>query len=196
TIVQGGRPMPGVPVHRAPNPDCHGQDLNATLAAVVDADTALADQLDEILGRAWPAVVLPKEAQAPVGGQARWIDVRDLFVAGARGALRRIDDRDDTARGKIEAAIEQGATVDELRALQPESERISAETAAARAALAAPVLAVAEARMAKKWGGEPATGWCANPPTLGGCTGDDATRDLVSRLLDDKKVAKALAAAE
>jgi hypothetical protein len=185
-----------MPTHRTPNPDCQGEDLNAALAAAVDADAALEATITEILGRPWPEIGLDAAPQAPVGGDARWIEVRDLMMAGARSALQRIDQRDDDARGKIEAAIEQGGSVEELRRLTPEADRIEAETAAARAALAAPILAVAEARMAKKWGGEPATGWCANPGPLGGCTGEDASRALVSRLLEDSKVARALAAAQ
>lgn len=194
--VSQGRALPGVPTRRAANPDCAGENLNAALAAAVDGDAALAGQLEAILGRGWPAVALESAAQAPVGGAARWIEVRDLLMAGARGALQRIDQRDDDARGKIEAAIEQGASVEALRELTPEAERIEAETAAARAALAAPVLAAVEARIAKKWASEPPVGWCANPPALGGCTGEDATRALVSRLVADKKVAKVLASAK
>jgi hypothetical protein len=199
TLAQGGGPggrvLPGVPSRRVPNPDCAGEDLNAALAAAVDADGALEAQVAEILGRDWPEVGVEPAAQAPVGGGERWIEVRDLMMAGAREPLQAIDRRDDEARGRIEAAIEQGATVDQLREMAPEAERIESETAAARAALAGPVLAVAEARIAKKWSSEPGVGWCANPGPLGGCIGQNATRELVSRLLDDKKVAKALASA-
>jgi hypothetical protein len=188
--IRSGPALPGVPSREQKNPDCQGEDLNAALAATVDADAALKAAVEEVLARPWPELGLASEAQAPVGGGERWIAVRDLLLAGARPKLQQIEAADDEARMKIDAAIEGGATVEELKALEPEAERIEQETAAKRAALAAPVLAAAEGRMAKKWAGEPATGWCANPVALGGCTGEDASRVLVARLLEDKKVAK------
>lgn len=188
TISSGPR-IPGMPAKREPNPQCQGEDLNDELAAAVDADPALKAEIDAVVARPWPDVTLAPEPQAPIGGGARWLSVHDLMTAGAREALLVIEGRDDAARDAIEAKLEQGASTEELKALEPEAERIEAETAKARAALAAPVLAASEAAMAK-WKGEPATGWCANPAALGGCTGTDASRDLVGRLVDDKKVAK------
>jgi hypothetical protein len=188
--IRKGPNLPGMPTREEKNPDCHGEDLNGKLAASVDQDAALKAAIDEILNRPWPTVQLDSAAQAPIGGQARWISVRELMVAAARGPLQSIDQADDEARGKIDAAIESGATVDQLKALEPEAKKIEQDTAAKRAALAAPVLAAADARIAKKWTSEPATGWCANPALLGGCTGEDQSRALVARLVADKKVAK------
>ena len=188
-MIASGARIPGMPARTAPNPACQGDDLNAALAAAVDADPALKTAIDEVLARPWPPMALPPEPQAPVGGGERWLSVHDLMMAGARDALQAIELRDDEARDAIEAKLEQGATTEELKALEPEAQRIEAETAKARADLAAPVLAAAGAAMAK-WKGESATGWCANPAALGGCSGADASRDLVGRLVDDKKVAK------
>lgn len=187
--VLEGRPIPGIPPKTKPNPACSGRNLNPEVALAVDADATLRAAVDAILGRPWPEAALPREAQAPVGGGERWLSVHDLFMAGAADALRAIDQRDDDARTGIEARIEEGASPEELAKLLPEADRIAAETATARAALAAPVIAAAEAAMTK-WKGEPAAGWCANPGVLGGCTGADQSRDLVGRLVDDKKVAK------
>jgi hypothetical protein len=191
--VSSGPRIPGMPAKRTANPACQGKDLNADLAAAVDADPALKAAIDEVVGRPWPEVALPPEPQTPIpAGPAaaeRWLSVHDLMMAGAREALQAVELRDDEARDAIEAKLEQGAGTAELEALQPEARRIEAATAAARADVAAPVLAAAEAAMAK-WKGEPPAGWCANPVALGGCTGADASRDLVGRLVDDKKVAK------
>jgi hypothetical protein len=190
--VADGPSIPGLPSRARKNPDCHGPDLNVSLATTVDSDSELTASLSEILSRPWPAVALERAPQATVGGTDRWMLVRDLFVAGAREELKAIDQEDDQARMRIEAAIEGGASTEELKKLEPEVQRIEAETAARRAALAGPVLAVVDTRIAKKWAGEASTGWCAQPVLLGGCAGKDATKELVSRLLDDPKVDKAL----
>jgi hypothetical protein len=185
----GGPRIPGAPPASQPNPECLGEDLNAALAARVDEDAALTAAVDEIVARAWPAVTVAAEPRPPVGGGERWLSVRDLMVAGARARLRAIDDQDDELRAPVEAKLEDGATAAQVAAMAPEVERIEQQTAAARAALAAPVIAAADVAFAK-WKGEPATGWCANPAALGGCTGTNASRELVGRLVDDKKVAK------
>lgn len=197
--VRQGVQLPGVPAKSSPNPECEGANLNAELAAVVDADTALQAALAEILDRPWPLLALdaaPQPVNAIGSGASakRWLSIRDLMVAGARAPLAAIERRDDDARTRIEAAIEQGASVEQLRALEPEAKRIENETRAARTAAAAPVIAAAQAVVRVKWGTEPSTGWCANPVLFGGCVGEDATRSLVSRLLAEKKVSKAFPA--
>ncbi|MCB9684494.1 MAG: hypothetical protein H6738_05200 [Alphaproteobacteria bacterium] len=185
-----GPRIPGMKPQSEPNPDCVGEDLNAKLAAVVDADPELAAAIEEILGRKWPVLTVAAEPQAPIGSGERWLRVRDLMVAGAQGPLRAIDRADDEARLRFEAAIEDGATPEQLAALEPEAQKVTDETAAARAALAAPVLEAA-AKAMSKWKGEAPAAWCANPEVLGGCTGTDASRELVGRLVDDKRVQKA-----
>lgn len=191
-----GPAMPGMPSRTQKNPDCHGPELNGSLAQSVDSDPELKAALDEILSRPWPTITIAVQQAAPVGGGDRYLLVRDLFVAGAKATLKAIDQEDDDARMKIEAAIEGGASVEELKRLEPEAAKIEAQTAEKRATLADNVLTTASARIAKRWVGEAGTGWCANPVLLGGCTGQNATSELVSRLLDDRKVAKALAAAK
>jgi hypothetical protein len=114
------------------------------------------------------------------------------MVAGAPDAVRAIDRADDEARVRIDASLEDGADAAELKALEADGQAIAAATRTRRAELAAPVLAAADAALAK-WGKtDGATGWCAQPKPLGGCLGDDVTREVVDRLLEDKKVAKAL----
>lgn len=188
--VQKGPPLPGVP--SKPNPDCHGKNLNEELARAVDGDKALEASLDALLAREWPTITVSAAAQAPVGGAERWIAVRDLVRQGAADRLTVIRREDDDQRTEIEAAIESGASADDLKKLEPRAKEIEAATAAKRAALAAPMLAAADATMAKKWSGEPATGWCANPALLGGCTGEDQTKALVPRLMESPQMKKAL----
>ncbi|MEQ1572116.1 MAG: hypothetical protein ABMA64_41190 [Myxococcota bacterium] len=191
--VRSGPALPGMPSRAQSNPDCPGANLNAAIAAVVDADAGLKAALDEILSRPWPEIGLESAAQAPIGGQERWMAVRDLMVAGARERLQQIVAADDEARDAIEAAIEEGSTLEQLTALEPAAKKIEGDTAAKRASLAGPLLELVEARIAKKWKGEVAPGWCANPEPLGGCTGADESRALVARLVEDPKIAKAFA---
>jgi hypothetical protein len=193
-LPSSGPRIPGSPRKTMPNPACVGRNLNADLAKAVDADSAANTAIGAIVARPWPALApVAVEAQPVVGEGERWLRVVDVLRAGARGALTALDRQDDDAREVVEAAMEQATTEAELQALVPKVEAIEAETAAARAALAAPILAVAEARMAK-WKGEPTTAWCANPSALGGCSGADAGVDVLAKLVADKKVAAAFPA--
>lgn len=184
------RGLPGMPGKEEPNPDCQGEDLSPTIAAAMDADAALATQIDELLARTWPGITAPSDAVSPIGGEGPWYTVDGVFERGAKAQLKAIDRADDDARLPIAAALEEGADP----ASQLEAARaVTAATAAARAALAAPVLAAidkASAKREKK--GQPAIAWCANPMSLGGCTGEPAGAAATDALIADKKVAKAL----
>ena len=192
-MVQKGPSMPGIRPRFEKNPDCTGEDLNALIADAMDRDATLAAAVKEILTVDWPGLTSGAEAMAPVGGGDRWVSVSALVKKGAPSALAMIDREDDSARTPLAAAIEEGATTEEKAALVSQARQITAATAAKRAAMAGPVLTAADAAAAK-WAkkGEPATGWCANPELLGGCSGTNATGELVPRLLADKKVGKAL----
>lgn len=187
-----GPKVPGMGGRTQANPACQGEARNTALAAAIDADPALAEALPGILGRPWPELALDVAPQPPVGAGERHVHLQALLEAGAGKALRTIDRDDDDARMAIEAELEDGADADELRALTATGEGIAAQTAARRAALAAPIVEAADKALAK-WGAkEGATAWCVQPAPLGGCSGTDATAELVPRLVADKKVAKAL----
>jgi hypothetical protein len=119
-----------------------------------------------------------------------WIE--ELARAGAQAALARIDAEDDTARSEIDALIEGGATAADLTAKQADAEKITAETAAKRAALGAPLMAAGDKALAKWAKSDGATAWCAQPAALGGCAGTDVTNEVAPKLIADPKVAKAL----
>lgn len=188
-----GPSMPGIPQRYQDNPECTGENLNARLAGVMDADPILRAELDEILALEWPEIRVPAEPQPIIGDGSRYVRVLPLFQQGAGEALRAITRADDKARIPFQAAIEEGASKQELASLTTEAKAVTARTAAARAELAEPVLEAATSAM-NKWAkkGEPMTGWCANPPLLGGCQGMDKTIDLLPRLLADRKLSKAL----
>lgn len=187
-----GPAMPGIPQRYQANPECQGDDLNATIAGKMDADAELTKAIDEIVSIEWPAITQASDAQAVVGSGDRYVHVGALLHASSADALRQILREDEDARLDFQAAIEMGADKEERRSLVSQAEAVTAATAGKRASLAGPVLEAADAaleKLAKK--GEPATGWCANPSVLGGCSGTDGTGQLVPVLLDDKKVRKA-----
>ncbi len=187
--IQDGPQVPGMRARMKPNPECKGEDLNEKLAEVLDADPALKAAVGEITAMQWPKITVPADAVDPIGGP-RHIHTREFFMAGARDAMIAIDRADDEARLVFEAAIEEG---EDLSAYVGAAKKVTAETAAKRAALAAPVMEAADGVLAKWVGkGEKPTGWCANPEALGGCNGKDATKELTERLLGEKKVEKAL----
>lgn len=191
--LPAGPPLPGMPARMKPNPDCQGDDLNPALAADIDADPALAKAIGEIQTLTWPLVNLTPAAQSPVGGSERFIRVAYFFRKAAPDALKQIEADDNEARLPFAAAMEQGASKEQLASMVEDARAITAETARRRASLAAPALAAAD-RILAKWRekGEPGTGWCANPTLLGGCSGMDDTTGLSEPLLAKKKVTRAL----
>ncbi|MFT4625548.1 MAG: hypothetical protein ACI8PZ_004216 [Myxococcota bacterium] len=191
-LVPAGRALPGMPARMEKNPACTGDDLNPTAAAAMDADPVLQQAVAEIVAITWPAVDLDAAPQTTVGPSDRWIDVRTFVGAVAREGLREIARADARDRAEFEMSIAEGASNDELAQYVTEAKALTARTAAARAAVAAPLLTAAEGVL-EKWAakGQPATGWCANPATLGGCTGEPAPSEVVQALVDDKKVGRA-----
>ena len=183
--VASGPSIPGLGARRKTNPACQGEDLNATLARALDADPRLVASLDT-LPTELPGFGLTVE---PMPGPERWVGVAPFFQAVAGSRLRAIRHEDETARLPIEAAIEQGASPEELAELEPRAREIDAQTAEKRARLAAPVLARADVVLAKR---APEAGWCAQPVRLGGCTGSQATESIAGMLREDRKLLRAI----
>lgn len=190
--IPSGPQVPGMRPRMEPNPECTGDDLNATLAQMLDADAELLANVEEILSLEWPDVTLPSEPQAPIGDAADWTWVWPLFTQGTPNGLRRIEDEDATARLPFQAALENEPTEAELASLREQAKEVDAQTSSSRTALAAPIVAAADKSLLKA---KRPTSWCANPPLLGGCNGNDVTTETVGFLLEDKKVAKALSKA-
>ena len=76
--VEGGPRVPGMAPRSKPNPDCTGPNLNADIAAAMDADEELGAALDEILGQDWPVITVEPTAMAPAGEGmgGRYVSVR------------------------------------------------------------------------------------------------------------------------
>ena len=66
-------------MRRSSSGSCEGDDLNAALAAALDADAALADELSGLTGSAWPSLGIEGQVQAavPITGTGRDVDVHD-----------------------------------------------------------------------------------------------------------------------
>ena len=177
----------------SPKPEaCEGADLNAELAAHMDADPQLAADLSQLLDAAWPAFEVDVQPIAPVAGDP-WLDLHAVFATHTGPALTAIATADEDARLDFQVAIEQGASLEARQAMLDKARTITQRTASQRAAMAAPVLEAVEAMVAKdvKKGG-PAIGWCAQPALFGGCTGAPAAAPVAARLIEHPKVAKAL----
>lgn len=185
--VASGPSLPGMPGRRVANPACTGDDVNQALADAMDRDAALRLALTDLFERRLSAFDLPAEP-APLAAES-WIGVAPLFQAASRDALRTLRRSDEEARLEIEAAMEEGATPEQLAALRPKAAAITAATAAARAEAFAPALERADKVLAKKL---PGAGWCARPELLGGCSGEDVTKAGAALLSKDAKFGRLL----
>lgn len=167
--------------------DCTGEDLNASLAAALDKDTKLQTNLQEILSVEWPAVAITPQAQATVAvtGAERWVSI---WALGERFAKTKLTDRETTLDAALEAlsdsleAREKGALDAAEAARKQWSTDVGADGDALRSA--------AEATLAKQKSAPTAWGWCANPKSLGGCVGEDATTSVIDLLAADKKFSR------
>lgn len=187
--VEAPPPFRGAPPKRSPNPDCTGEHASDRIAARIDADKALASELDAILARPWPTLGLHAAPAQPTGDAPRWIPITAFAGALYADRLRAIDQAEDQARLGVEAAIEEGDAAAQLDALKREVAEIRRATAQSRAELIAPATSAAEVSWSKAAAkGAPATGWCAKPALLGACVGEPAP---LEPLLADKRVRKA-----
>lgn len=183
-----GPKLPGMAQRRQANAACAGSDLNGALAAMMDADPVLQAELESMLGRSWPSIGLTSKPVAAVGG-SRTVQVADFYRAAMPDTLRAIRLADEDARLSFDVAIEGGASKEELADMVEAAKAVDAMTAGKRWAVAGPVHERAQAMFDKR---APDAGWCAQPTVLGGCTGSDDSKALVTLLLADKKVLKAL----
>jgi hypothetical protein len=175
---------------------CDGDDLNAVLASQMDQDIQLQADLDAILGSEWPALTIDAQPQPNYPPTAtQFMPIRDFMRHGAATALDAIEEADEDARLTFQAAIEEGATPEDLASWRAQGIAITDETAARRAALAADVCAAADkywTRLEKK---SARVGWCAQPAMLGGCQGTAATQSTFDATVQYGAVRKALARA-
>lgn len=169
--------------------DCQGQNLNAALAAALDADATLAHDLTDIESVEWPSVKLDPAPQAVVAvtGTERWVSI---WAVAEKFEAARLLERENTLQAALEAAGTDSGT--------PDAAAIAAAQAAKQAYVAAlgtdgaTLRDAAVAALARQKDAPAGWGWCANPKGLGGCPGEDVTVAALDRLAADKKFLKAV----
>jgi len=174
---------------------CKGTDLNPRLAEALDADPELRADVGEIAEVPWPEVTVASTPQpvVPVTGTARWVAMHALVKAFADPSLDgHTEDLEDAL-----APLEDGLAAGDAKAIATaEKHRATYE-----AALAADGQVLRSAlkdalEKAEKKGGLREVGLCANPGELGGCAGEDVTREVIAAMQADKRFLKATAPLE
>lgn len=164
---------------------CEGEDLSAQLGAALDASPDLNAVVDQLLGEAWPSVALTGKSWAPVEltGTQGTIRVAPLAEALIGERLEVLEAQLERDLGPLDRELESG---DAKKALK-EADKLRKQYEKDLAVDGDRVFE-AVAKAAKDWH----LGLCANPPDLGGCSGEDRTQELLPLLVADKKVQKAL----
>ncbi|MEC8423481.1 MAG: hypothetical protein VX000_06865, partial [Myxococcota bacterium] len=166
--------------------DCPGDDRSGTLAAALDADKTLQTSVAEILAIPFPELGIEGRAWAPatITGTARWVSADALARRFASSALDRQTESLANRLAPLEARIAGGdaAAVEEAAVARAAYE-------AALAAMGDTVLGAAAPALQKAGMGD--VGACANPTSFGGCTGADATREVLDVLSADRRFIKA-----
>lgn len=171
---------------------CVGEELNAALAARLDADATLKAEIDQANAQPWPEIALGGQPLVPLEltGSASYVQLAPL----ARKLWgERLTDRADDLDRALEPLEDALAAGDAQALAQAQGHRAAYDRKlAADGQVLLPLLGESLARL--KGGAGQDVGLCINPAGLGGCTGTDRSAELLPLLLADKKLAKALAA--
>jgi hypothetical protein len=168
---------------------CDGTDLNAQLAASMDANPSLVGVVDQLLAEEWPTVGLSGAEQKPVKltGKDGYVRLAPLVQALAGDQITKLDDDLDRSLGDLDRDLQ--GSEDDARAALERGEALRVTYESELAALGETVLGAIEKPLDKA-GVD--IGVCANPVALGGCTGTDRTDEVIALVKDNKKVLKAL----
>ncbi len=175
---------------------CQGTDLAPAIGKAMDSDADLLEDVDEIIALEWPSFEVEGRAQpvVPITGVGAHIDLSALTHALVGDSIAETKARHAAALEEIEADLEEGETLSirtaALEKAQDYREIYERDLAAIGETLFEAV-EVSLGRLQKK-GAPAAVGVCANPQSLGGCTGEDVTETVLPLLLADKKLLKAL----
>lgn len=169
---------------------CTGEDLNGAIAAAMDADPTLRQDLAKISASAWPTVALSPQAQAavPLTGDKVWISAARVADALMKARLGTRAEALEDAQAPLEEGLESqdGSALAQAEALKAAyMAGLGDDGAVLRAAV---VKALARAK--RDVPGE--IGLCANPVALGGCAGEDVTASVLPVLQADRKLSKDL----
>ncbi len=178
-------------MRRGGSGSCEGEDLNARLAAAIDADARLRAELSGLTGADWPAIGLDGRTQpgVPVSGTGRDVNVAALADALIGNLLDRLLESFEDALAPLEEGIDAGDESTLARAAD-----LKAAYQARLGEDGAVFLAAVEAAIARagKKADTSNIALCANPAGLGGCGGEDATQVVYDLIREDRKLQKAV----
>jgi len=168
---------------------CSGDDLNAAIAKVIDADPVLQKAVADLNGAAWPELALAPAPQpvVPITGDANWMNL---------GAVAKalIPDTLSAAKDSLEADLE--GLREGLESRDPQARSAAQEKKdaylAKLTANGTTLRGLLDDAVRGKKKGTPSIGYCANPPGLGGCPGTEVTDAMIAQLRADPKLTKAI----
>jgi hypothetical protein len=170
---------------------CTGEDLNAAIAKVLDADPVLQQAVADLNGASWPELSAQPAPQPVVAitGEARWMNLGAVAKKLLPEVLRAERDSLEADLEEIQEALE-ARDPQALAKAQAQKDAYLAKLAASGATLRALIDEAVRAHEKKQ--GTRSVAYCANPPRLGGCAGEDATETVLAALRADAKFTKAL----
>ena len=168
---------------------CSGDDLNAAIAKVIDADPVLQKAVADLNGAAWPELAVAPAPQpvVPITGDAKWMNLGAVAKALIPQAL-------GAAKDSLEADLEglrEGLESRDPQALSAAQEKKDAYLAKLTAS-GTTLRALLDDAVRGKKKGTPSIGYCANPAGLGGCPGTEVTDAMIAELRADSKLTKAI----
>jgi hypothetical protein len=142
---------------------CSGDDLNAAIAKVIDADPVLQKAVADLNGAAWPELAVAPAPQpvVPITGDANWMNLGAVAKALIPDAL-------GAAKDSLEADLEglrEGLESRDPQALSAAQEKKDAYLGKLTAS-GTTLRALLDDAVRGKKKGTPSIGYCANPAGL------------------------------
>lgn len=165
---------------------CDGENLNVPIAESLDANAELVAAVDEMIALEWPQVMLEVAEQPATAltGSDGYIQLAQMADALDGRVLDSMATTLEDKLAPVEDRIADGeeAALAEAEAIRERYELAMAERGGQILDAVAKVLEKEDIEV----------GVCANPEALGGCPGEDRTKELVPSLVGHKKIEKAL----
>lgn len=170
--------------------NCEGDDLNADIAARMDADPALQQAVQSILSVDWPQVdftpkTLPSVPLSDEDTQG-FVQVGALSQVFLSDALAEIEANLERRLAPIQAKLQSGDEAGKEEAIR-EAEEHRAAFNAEVAELGNRLFSAMEAGLKKQ-----TISLCPNPPVFGGCPGEDQTAAIVESLQGSRRFQRAV----
>lgn len=173
-------------------PKCDGKSLDKDISNIIDNDQELKTALDEINALKWPESQVEEKEQSvtPITGTEYYID---LYVFSTKFLQESIDSHGNWLEAQTDSIIEglESGDSDSIKQAEAFRKAYNKRIAADGKKLISTFEVYANKRVKKndKLG---TVGFCGNVKALGGCTGQDATAEMMEFLANDKKFLKSL----